>query len=306
MSKSPRCMKPNTGSIDLDVLALRLEAGEVYYGSQKLDGVRCLFFRGKGYTPSGLEVNNEQVRKFAATLNPSAYYDCEIMPQDSGVSFNELSGISRAENNSMPLKYIVHDLYHRDLPFHERLKWLEHFVAKEEKPELEILPQKQLFTRQDLDAFVVDMYDECEELEGLMFRNRHGFYKNGRSTEKEGLLLRYKPRVTSTVKVTGYTQMCLTKAGVTPRRSPLGFRLPTNKLEDRILVDRIGSLQGIDIDTGLPVSVGTGFSMADRLDIWKVRDSIVGRHLDYSFLDVGVKDRARQASFVRWRKDLDV
>ena len=57
---------------------------------------------------------------------------------------------------------------------------------------------------------------------------------------------------------------------------------------------------------GVEFSCGTGFSDAERADIWNNRDRYRGQFAKYKHFPVGVKDAPRHPVFLGWRNKIDM
>jgi DNA ligase-1 len=123
--------------------------------------------------------------------------------------------------------------------------------------------------------FIHNLYDieEYEHLhlaqgyEGVMLRDPNGPYKNGRSTAKEGWLLKVKRFEDSEALVLGMeekmhngNEATVGELGQTKRTSHQGNLLPT---------DTMGALIVRDIKTGVEFNIGTGFTDEERTWWWK-------------------------------------
>jgi DNA ligase-1 len=147
--------------------------------------------------------------------------------------------------------------------------------------------------------------EECLELgyEGLILRDPRAPYKMGRSTVKEGYLLKLKRFMDAEATIVdcferehngneaktdelGRTKRSSHKSGKTGRGDLGGFVLRTSE--------------------GVQFSCGTGFSDAERAEYWANRDQVVGRIAKYKYFPVGVKDAPRHPVFLGWRDERDM
>jgi DNA ligase-1 len=71
-------------------------------------------------------------------------------------------------------------------------------------------------------------------------------------------------------------------------------------------MNTLGALKVKDLKTGVEFNVGTGFTMAERALIWRIRDTLVGKVVSYEFLPVGVKDKPRHPAFLGFRIKEDI
>jgi len=140
--------------------------------------------------------------------------------------------------------------------------------------------------------------------EGIVIRDPNGKYKLGRSTAREGGFLRLKRRKTSEFRVTGFLEQMhnaneakMDKLGYTERSSHQANLVPMGTL---------GALEVVDVTSGVSFNVGTGFTFQDRDEIWNNRDRYLGQLGTYESLQVGVKDKPREPSFLGWRMKEDM
>jgi DNA ligase-1 len=140
--------------------------------------------------------------------------------------------------------------------------------------------------------------------EGVMLRDPEGPYKYGRSTAKEGWLLKDKPFEDDEGTIVDFEEKehndnAATKdaLGHTKRSSAKAGKRPANTL---------GTLILSSAGWPSPVRVGTGFDDALRQDIWLHKAKYKGRTVKYRYQAVGTKDKPRIASFIGFRDKRDM
>ena len=149
----------------------------------------------------------------------------------------------------------------------------------------------------------------CEEVyleegyEGLMIRDPMGKYKFGRSTTREGALLKMKRKLHSEARVIGFEEQMhnaneakLDNLGNTERSSHQANMIPMGVL---------GALIVKDVKTNVEFNVGTGFTTEERVGIWKQKDTLIWKLITYEYLPYGVKDKPRHPVFISWRLEED-
>ena len=85
----------------------------------------------------------------------------------------------------------------------------------------------------------------------------------------------------------GYTERSTHKAGMVPQNT-------------------LGALQVRDIVTGVEFNIGSGFTAADRADIWANRHQMRGRLAKYKHFAIGVKEKPRFPVFLGFRDPGDM
>lgn len=120
--------------------------------------------------------------------------------------------------------------------------------------------------------------------EGVMVRSIDGPYKNGRSTTREGHLLKLKRFEDSEAVIEGVT--ALFKGGK--------------------YVDALGSINGWDAKRKQEVTVGSGFTDEERVQIWRDQDRYfkADAKFRYKFFPTGTHSAPRFPTWGGWRNDL--
>jgi DNA ligase-1 len=140
--------------------------------------------------------------------------------------------------------------------------------------------------------------------EGIMLRSMDGPYKFGRSTEREGYLLKVKRFTDGEAVIIGMEELYHNKneaftgeLGQTKRRG-----LQENMVAGGIM----GKLCVRDLKTGVEFNIGTGYTALQRKVWWRLRSKMKGRIVKYRFQEHGVKNKPRIASFVGFRDPRDM
>jgi DNA ligase-1 len=132
--------------------------------------------------------------------------------------------------------------------------------------------------------------------EGVMLRHPHGPYKHGRSTFNEGWLLKMKRFDDSEAVIIDMVELRHNHN----EKDASGKR--TNHAAGKSAGGVLGALVVRDLKTGVEFEVGTGFTQAERVQLWEER--LLDRVITYRFFPVGVKDRPRHPVFKGFREDV--
>lgn len=158
-------------------------------------------------------------------------------------------------------------------------------------------------TRERLDAYEAEVVNLGYE--GAMLRSMDGPYKNGRSTEREGWLLKLKRFSDGEAIIWGFDEKehnanpaGVNELGRTHRTSHKAGKQATGVLGSFKVRGIGGTYDGIEFD------IGTGFSDAERELFWRTRDGLVGRVVKFKFFPTGSKDKPRFPVFLGFREDL--
>jgi len=138
--------------------------------------------------------------------------------------------------------------------------------------------------------------------EGVMLRDPRGYYKQGRSSTKEGLLLKVKRwEDTEGVVVAveeqehNFNTAERDNLGRTKRSTSKAGKQPAGVLG--ALVIRCESFPGIE------VRVGTGFDAEQRDALWGDRKGLIGKIVCFKYQPAGVLNAPRFPVFKAFRKD---
>ena len=280
------------GEVDLKSIAYPVLA------STKLDGVRATFINGTLKTRSLKDIPNRYVNDHFRSHDA---LDGELIvgdPFSPTVFRDTMKVVSAHEATIENLKFYVFD-YVSQRSFHQRLN--DAREACNGKSRFVHVPHVMVWDEDELLQLEEEVLDKGYE--GLMLRDPEGGYKFGRSTTREGLLLKMKRRLQSEARVIGFVEQMhnaneakIDNLGYTERSSHQANMIPMNTL---------GALTVVDVKTGVEFSIGTGFTMEDRNYIWKMREWMNNKLVTYEYLPVGVKDKPRHPVFIGFRMEED-
>jgi DNA ligase 1 len=292
----------------IDDLHETLERQGPMLASPKLDGVRCLIRNNQAVSRNLKPIPNGHVQerlKHAAleggTLDGELIVGDPRHPQ----CFQLLQFGVMSRDGRPNFTFWVFDAYGRcDLPFKDRLS-----IAKYHVKDLnalgyncfKLVTHKLIATAEELIEY------EGQQLaygfEGVMLRRPDGAYKQGRSTLREGILLKLKRFKDSEAIVIGHTELESNQNVAT--RDNLGHTVRSSHKAGKIGAGKLGSLMVRDVVSGVEFEIGTGFDEAARVGLWAGRDNLAGRLLTYKFQPTGVKDKPRFPVFKGWRHGAD-
>lgn len=159
-----------------------------------------------------------------------------------------------------------------------------------------------LHNMEELEEYEVAILDKGYE--GVMLRDPQSPYKFGRSTVKEGYLLKLKRFADSEAEITGFEELMhnhneatLNETGYTERSTKQDGLLPAGVL---------GALVVRDIHSGAEFKIGTGFTAAERQKFWNLRASLRGLLVKYQYFPTGSKEKPRFPSFQGFRNRIDL
>lgn len=185
-----------------------------------------------------------------------------------------------------------------DLPYHKRFEILNRISL----PNVQVVPSivcpdmDKLIT---LDRMIVD-----RGFEGTILRDPNGRYKEGRSTVKEGGLLRIKRFEDAEAKVINVTEG--NHNGNESQTNELGLTYRTSHKENMVPNGLVGNLI-CETDAGEIITVSPGkLTESERRYYFENQSEIVGKIIKYKHFPKGVKDKPRFPTFQGFRLESDL
>jgi len=272
--------------------------------SPKFDGIRCLKVNGKILTRSFKDIPNDYVREYLRTYAADGM-DGEVVTYTDGKidDFNMIQSKVMSEDGQPDFKFLVFDFVTGglDIPFKERYEYRESFDYNDK-----IEPVQHLYVHS------IPEIKEAEETlvkqgyEGIMIRDPNGRYKCGRSTLKEGILLKYKRFEDSEAIILELREQekNIGVKGV----NELGKTKRSHKKADKAPADTLGEFRVKDMKTGQEFCIGTGQGLTKQLrkEIWDNKDKYLGKIIKYKYQGCGQKDLPRFPSFLGFRDERDM
>lgn len=269
------------------LLAARADLSHVRFpllASPKIDGIRAIVRDGVVWARSGKPIPNAHIQRMFGRLHG---LDGELVigsPTAADAFRAAQSGVMSA-GGEPDARYLVFDRWDTaERPFSERhAALLELREAGELPAGAELVEQRMLRSEREIEAFE----RECLEAgyEGAMLRRPDAPYKFGRSTTREGILLKLKRFADAEAVVEDMEE--LTRGGRTAR-------------------GLLGALHVRDLKSGARFSIGTGFSEAERSRLWRMGRALAGRLVSYRYFPHGGKERPRHPIFAGLRSPLDM
>lgn len=282
--------------------------------SPKIDGIRCLIVNGQALTRSLKPIPNLFIRRMLEKYAPNGA-DGEIVVGDS---FNATTSAVMSRDGEPVFTYFIFDdcreasastsfrLRSHDMcgllveVRRQRIGWEYPWLADGCK--IQWLPQETISGPDQLQAY----YVKCltEGYEGVMIRDPLGVYKHGRSTKREGILLKLKPFADAEAVVVRIDE--LQHNGNAAETNALGLTERSTAASGKTGGGTMGRLlvRAITGDySGKEFFIGTGFDQTLRNEIWASPQKFLGKKLTFKYQAHGSVDLPRIPVFLRWRDD---
>ena len=266
--------------------------------SPKLDGIRCVIIDGVAYSRSLKPIPNIAVQQFFANGEYDGF-DGELIagPHNAPDVFNRSTRFAMKRDAVDDWAFHVFDWIRGGITI-ERMGLVE---SLEWSPHVRPVIQTTLRDTEALREY--ERVSLSQGFEGVMIRSMGGEYKHGRSTLKEGLLLKLKRFSDDEAMIIGVECLMRNKniAGV----NELGCIERSNDMRGLVPVDALGALIVRRAD-GVEFKIGSGFTESQRCALWQNQDEIIGKMVTYRHFEVGAKDKPRFPIFKGFRDEKDI
>ena len=271
--------------------------------SPKIDGIRCLI-NGKPLSRSLKPIPNAHVSRMLDS-DLLRYLDGELLVGD-GDNFQQVTSGIMSRDGTPDFTFHVFDHFAEPNAPYERRPQLLHsafIAARRRHPFLRFVETQMMFSLADLEDFA----EKClsEGYEGAMVRTPHGPYKFGRSTFKEGYLVKIKPFEDDEAEIVGFEEQMENRNEATTNE--LGRTKRSSHMANLVPKGTLGALIVRNKKFG-EFNIGTGVGLNDALkaEIWKNRNAYLGKTIKFRYQAAGPKDKPRIPSFQGFRHPDDL
>lgn len=257
------------------------------YCSPKYDGIRCVIREGIALSRKLKQIPNMYISEMLKKC-PNDIDGEIIIPH---ANFNQIqSAVMSEDGEPTNFEFHVFDVI-SSKPYLERMETLKAM----ELPTFckKVLPHK-FDDEDDMLEYERECVDEWE-FEGIMIRSPNGPYKFGRSTAKQGYLLKLKRFTDAEATIVGFEEMMHNENEKT--KDELGHSKRSHKKAGMVPAGVLGSFV-VKMDDGKQFKVSTGMTAEDRATYWQNRDTMLGKLVKYKFQEAGAKDLPRFPVFL--------
>jgi DNA ligase-1 len=283
------------------------------YASPKIDGIRAYVQNGALLSRSAKLIPNRYVQDTLGkhVLNGVDGELC-VGPSNHPNLMQRTTSGCMSFDGQPEFTYWIFDVWGMsEHPFEERLQYLNSNILANysylhelhKNNQIQFLKQMLIMNEEVLNAFE----EKClaEGYEGIMVRSPHAKYKFGRSTAREGALLKVKRWTDGEARIIDLKQFMHNSNEL--EQDNFGYAKRSSHQAGKVPMDLLGSFICEDLATGQPVDIGTGYTMEQRRDFWARRKEFQGKIVKYKhFEQAGVKDAPRFPVFLGFRHPEDM
>lgn len=269
--------------------------------SRKIDGFRCLVWNGQANTRSMKPMPNRFVREYLSQPKFEGL-DGELVVGEFNdpKTFHRTTKELRAAGGEPDFTFWVFD--HRSevddkTPFAFRLAHASKIVKELNDPRIKVLDHTLINSREEQEKYEADSMDQG--FEGTMARSLKGPYKNGRSTMREGYLVKRKTFEHGEGVILGWYE--LERNTNEAYVDETGAQRRSSKAEGMVAADTLGGFILKEIGTDIVFRLGGGFTMEERDVFWRLSkedpDQLKGQIVRFKHMPYGRVDAPRIATF---------
>lgn len=269
--------------------------------SPKLDGIRCLIRDGVAVTRTMKPIPNDFIRETLSRLVGHLPLDGELMIP--GADFSTIQGDVMRKSGEPNFEYHVFDIV-TDFGFNSRVDILGTLLGYSGEARLpnriKVVPSICCFNRIDVED--QEKVHLSLGYEGSMLRSFHGPYRQGRSTAKEGYLLKLKRFSDAEAIVVNKEEFM--HNGNEATKDAFGY---TERSSHKANLSAMGTLGALlmQMPCGTEFKIGTGFTREQRQLIWDDPD-LIGKIVTYKYQELTPAGVPRFPVFKGFRNSEDM
>jgi len=270
--------------------------------SEKLDGIRAIVIDGVVMSRSMKPIPSAAVQ---AKFGRPEYegYDGEIICGDKNAKDVFNKSTRACMSRVMPDELASEDLYFYVFDKVGSRPYQERWESIESNFDNNVIRLRQDVVNSEKEVVALEEQYLSIGAEGVMLRDPNGKYKQGRSTLKEGILLKVKRFVDEEATIVGFeekmhnaNEATIGELGQTKRSSHQENMIPCNTLGALVVhSEKWGSFK-----------IGTGFSDEQRQEIWDNKEKYDGKLVKFKYFAVGILDKPRFPVYIGIRHEDDM
>ncbi|WGH15600.1 putative DNA ligase [Pseudomonas phage PA_LZ03] len=301
MAKTFRPMKAETlGNDQFGLVAYPILA------SRKIDGLRCVVREHQALTYSLKPFPNAHTSRLLGDPRLEGFDGELTTVAPNHPDCYRLSNSALMSRKGEPeVTFHLFDLWDAPhLGYQQRLEELQERVERYHQAggeaRLEVLQSAVLGGPEELEQYEAQAL--LEGFEGVMVRRLDGGYKWGRSTVREGHLLKVKRFLDDEARVIGYKELLSNQNEAVVNE--LGLLERSTHKEGKVPMGVLGALE-VEWN-GVTFEIGSGFKAHERQLLWEQRETLIGRLVKFKYFPVGIKEAPRFPTFLGFRSELDL
>ena len=288
-------MKPMLACVVEDLKDLKFPG----YVSPKLDGIRALVIEGVVVSRKLLPIPNKHVQKLFGRPEYEGF-DGELTLRDSK-NFNAVQSAVMTEDGEPEVIYQVFDDHRRCFNLELLIEEFRNLLTVDFSTD-RVVRVSQTRVRHLGELMKWHKRFVAWGFEGTIFRTADSPYKFGRSTPKEQYLVKIKDFKDDEAVVVGAVQKV--KNDNPPTQDELGNTKRSSHKKNKTPLEMLGALSVKY--KGHQLSIGSGFTDAQRSSLWYNKDSLNGLIVKFKYQEVSEYGVPRFPVFLGFRDKRDL
>jgi DNA ligase-1 len=274
--------------------------------SPKLDGVRLVVIDGIALTRNLKPIRNRYAQGLFGRMELNGL-DGELIVGDATdpkCYRTTVSGVMAYDGQPDVLFHVFDDFSDPGVAFIHRYKKMVHRLRaikiRPLKDRLHPVYHEHVNDEVGLQRLEEDWLERGYE--GAMIRDPFGTYKFGRSSVREGKLVKLKRFMDAEARIIGFEEFM--HNGNEATRNALGQLERSSAKAGKQGMSMLGALI-VKTEQDVEFKIGAGFTTDERVTMWKIRPGLMGMYVKYKYFPSGSKDRPRFPVFLGFRDGSD-
>lgn len=270
----------------------------------KLDGIRALTLSGDLVSRTIKTIPNDFIRNSLLMSGMKLHgLDGEIITYDENGKMQPLNVVSgnvmRKAGEPNFIYHVFDDFTEPTAAYTDRVD--NHLVKIDENAIVRRVMPTIIEHPDDLWAYEADQL--AAGFEGVMVRRLDGHYKFGRATEKDRILTKIKRFTDAEGEIIGFVELLRNENEA--QKDAFGRTKRSLAKDGRVAGGTLGALIVRATLEGrtMEFEIGTGFTAAERQDIWDRREYYLGKTVTFKYREI-LKDKPTLTSYRCIRYDL--
>lgn len=269
--------------------------------SPKLDGIRGCVHQGQALTRSLKKIPNKYIFQALSVVHLEGLDGELIVGEPWATDVYRVTDSAVMSHEGTPnFKFYVFDNFNSTGPFRVRNN-IAKLMADVLPCTIEWLEQHEVNSLEEV--YVLESLFLSVGYEGIIIRAAEGPYKYGRSTTNEGWLIKKKNFEDDEALVVGFEEMMHNDNEAGTNELGRTFR---SKAADGMRASGVMGAVICQWSDGDTFKVGSGWTMAEREEIWANQEKYRGLFLRFKSFKIGVKDAPRHAVRIGFRNPRDM
>lgn len=274
------------------------------FASPKYDGFRCLINKSGEPVSRNLKpiANSYVFGKIKEMKLPCLDGELLTYTGDRLDDFNTVQSKLSSRSGMPDFKLMYFDRWDTpNEPFDVRYhKLIDYDVYRAPEPRLQLVVQQIVENEEQL----LDYEAKClsDGWEGVMVRSFDGIYKFGRSSVREGYLLKLKRFFDDEAIIVDCLELVSNQNEAIT--NDLGYTERSSHKENMVPMNTLGKFKVHWEKHNVEFEVGTGFTAAQRDAFWSKRNDLIGSKITFKYQSLGPNLKPRFPVFLGIRTDL--